>query len=139
MASKLYYCGEEKMIIPSMMKYRSWNLLTKQFRKYDWEDICLEMVDFKILNEECIPPQKSTGLEDSEQTEIYEGDLLVNIGTGIIKMIYWDPECAAFQMDGLFMSHFNLNDYVVKGNICENKNLLNKKDLQILRSLECMR
>ena len=120
-------------------KYKAWNEISKSwinsfmidcdgcfypqdsYGNYDWNIDCLKV---KII--------EFTGLEDAlfDGEEIYENDIIRNVDTGYLEIVYWNEQEAAWwckyhnadRIISLADSLRNLNKKV--GNVFDNPELL---------------
>ena len=93
-----------------------------------------EHFDFEVgaaLNN--IVVMQSTGLVDKHGNQIFEGDIVKNVRTGISRKVYWDAHCASFHLSKRGKKESNVDywslsnpqwNYEVIGNIYQNKELL---------------
>ncbi len=121
------------------IKFRAWDNFFKQMYYFDFENnIEVRSGHLWIVHEEGAVSSKSpsikimqyTGLKDRNDKEIYEGDLVAVADyaswEGLYKVI-WDEENSMYMIEDAYGDREKLcefEEYLVKGNIYENPELL---------------
>ena len=121
------------------IKFRAWDNFFKQMYYFDFENnIEVRSGHLWIVHEEGAVSSKSpsikimqyTGLKDRNDKEIYEGDLVAVADypnwEGLYKII-WDEENSMYMIEDAYGDREKLcefEEYLVKGNIYENPELL---------------
>ena len=123
------------------LKFRVWDTFHKQ-----WIGGCAIGLDGTIIDTNYAEPetnciaQQYTGLTDSKDKEICEGDILIHktssiFATGVIGQVLYETDQGAYifqyKRNGPNQHHTNLNcdvafESVIVGNIFEHKHLLEK-------------
>ena len=121
----------------SRYKFRAWDIQTESMRDVlviDWVNKLIDLSGGIIERRphEAILMQ-STGLVDKHGIQIFEGDIVKNVRTGVSRKVYWDTHCASFHLSKQGKKESNVDywslsnpqwNYEVIGNVYQNKDLI---------------
>ena len=99
------------------IKFRAWDKFDKQ-----WRNDFIKLTDGVL--EICHPNMdvmQSTGLKDKSGREIYEGDIIKDMGLAV-RQVFWNEETARFETDRNWLG-VDSNCEII-GNIYENHELM---------------
>jgi hypothetical protein len=118
------------------IKFRVWNKKSKRFGEISLHTGFSASGFFTFEDDENVCIQQFTGLTDSQDNEIYEGDILRDKGD-FLYMVFWHEAASRFELterseapDGYLTPKFGWRDVSslsVVGNKFENPELLEKQ------------
>jgi uncharacterized phage protein (TIGR01671 family) len=120
------------------MKFRYWDIVLKSFVFSDEFDIVHNLSRLSAFFSKAalyaVDVQEWTGQKDSNQNDIYQGDIMKSSRGGIKEVIWYEPDSAwrLREPNNNVSMSFNgwvKSDCVVIGNIYQNPELLKNDDL----------